>query len=73
MSERRAVSITPTILSVSLDQVEAIHSTSPSVREKMKSLSVSDNKLTDRNSMSPTHYQPVEVCHCHCRAAYHLW
>ena len=38
------VSITPTVLSVSLDQTEALHSTEPSVVEKMRSMSLMMDK-----------------------------
>ena len=57
MNELRAVSVTPTVLSVSLDQLEAIHSETASVADKMKAMSV----RSDNNSLSPSHRKELEV------------
>lgn len=45
LSEMRAVSITPTVLSVSLDQVEAIHSNEQSVVDRLRALSAVDDDV----------------------------
>lgn len=62
MSEMRGVSVTPTVLSVSLDQVEAIHSECPSVMQRMKSMSMRESGTEDQFSMSPSQRRPLEAC-----------
>lgn len=49
-SESRKHSVTPTVLSASLDQTEALHSDMPSVVQRLKSSHESDSILT----MSPS-------------------
>ena len=61
-SESRAVSITPTVLSVTLDQIEAIHSDDRSVVQRLRSLSMDEKEGDDEMvSMSPSQRKPVEV------------
>lgn len=65
VSESRAVSVTPTVLSITLDQIEAIHSDEKSVVERLRTMSVDNETERDDDclTMSPSQVKVAEVGH----------